>query len=137
MADVEQHAARAPVDHRFAWSLRVSILLAAYAPVHVREDVASPEVLVQKIVKRPARSDIRAKIDHHRNFGRAAHLDSSFVRRPLRAAEMRALDADDHALVFQRHGGRRCDFHVCQVLLDGTGSHPRADDVDEGHDARF
>ena len=59
------------------------------------------------------------------------------VRRPFRPVEVRALDADDDALVLHRHVGRRLDFHVLEVLLDLARPHACAHDVEEGEHARL
>ena len=50
---------------------------------------------------------------------------------------MRALDADDHALVLHRDVGGGLDFHVRQVLLHiGPAGHAGADDVEKRRHSR-
>ena len=86
----------------------VAILLAAVAAVHVREDVAGPEVLREQLVDRPYAG--AAEIDHHRDVGDLADFHGARKRLPFRTGIVRALDADDEPLVLQRHVGGRLDF---------------------------
>ena len=71
---------------------------AADVRVHVREDVAGTQVLVEQVVERLRRL-VAAEVDHHRHVGLAAGLDRARDRIPLGPVVVRHLDADDHVLV--------------------------------------
>src|SRR6476469_1048546 len=68
-------------------------------------------------------------------MGDFSDLLGFLVGRPFRPAEMRALDANDHAFVLKGHIRRWFDLHILEVLFDGTGAHAGADNVEEGQDA--
>ena len=57
---------------------------AAHVRVHVREDVARAQVLVEEVVERQRR-DVAAEVDHHRHVGLGAGLDGAVDRIPLAA----------------------------------------------------
>src|SRR5262249_9034450 len=99
VADIEDDALLAPVEHRLARPFSLRILLAAMAAIHVREDIARPQILHKQVLDRPARAQVAAEIDHHRNVSDVPSLNSLLVRSPLRPREVRALDSDDQALM--------------------------------------
>src|SRR4029453_12717525 len=57
-------------------------------------------------------------------------------RVPFAADVVRRLDADDHARMLADPHRRQLRIHVGEVLFDGPAFHARADDVEEGEDAR-
>jgi hypothetical protein len=77
-----------------------------------------------------------AEVHHHRHVGLLAGGDRAIHRIPFAADVMRRLDADDQARVLADPHRRQLRIHVGEVLLDGPAFHARADDVDEGEDAR-
>ncbi len=133
--DVELHAALAALDHRRARSLRDFVVFAAHAAVHVREDVARPEILGDELHDRPAHLLVAAEIHHDGDVGHLADFLGAFVGRPLRSGKVGALDADDRALVLHRHRRGLLDLHVGDALLELSLAHAEADDVEEGDDA--
>ena len=138
VADVEDHAALAGRDDvRLDLPLLVDDRIApAHVTVHVREDVTRPQVLVEEVVERQRR-EVAAEVDHHRHLGLRAGLDGAVDRVPVAAVVVGHLDPDDQALVQEDAHRRQAGVHVGQVLLGRPALHPRADDVDEGEDARL
>ena len=138
VADVEEHAALAGGDDvGLDLALLVDDRIApAHVAVHVRQDVARPQVLVEEIVERQRR-EVAAEVDHHRHLGVGAGLDRAIDRVPVAAVVVRHLDADDHARVLADAHRRQLGVHVVRILLGRPALHPRADDVEERQDPRL
>ena len=113
--------------------LAVEKLLAAAAGVGVRIDVPRTEILLEELLDR-ANAGV-AEVDHDRDVGDLPRLFGLDVGVPLRSAVVRALHADDDALVLERKFTGDFPLHVLQVVLDLAASHAVADDVEEGEDA--
>ena len=134
VADVEDDAALARLDES---GIRLAgYQLVAQARVHVRVDVARPQLLRDEVRERPLVGVVVAEIDHHRNVRRRCRFDRALDRGPFRSGVVRGLDADDRPLVLLRHRRGRLRIHVGEVLLELPAAHPVADDVDEGQHAR-
>ena len=86
VADIEDHAALASrEDVRLDLPLRVDDRRPpAHVGVHVRQDVAGTQVLVEQVVERQRRV-VTAEVDHHRHVGLGAGLHGAVDRIPLGA----------------------------------------------------
>ena len=99
-------------------------------------DVAGAQHFREEIVNR-ALGLVCAVVDHHGNVGDLTSLNGLLVGLPFRAGVVGAFDAHHHALVLQRHLGRRLRFHVGQVVFVLRAAHAGADDIQERKDARL
>ena len=133
VADVEDHAPLPALEQGRVGMPR-GVELTAEPGIDVGVDVAGPELLRQQLRERLRRIGT-AEIDHDGDAGERARLDGPIDGGEVRAHVVSRLDADDQALVAQRHLGRRLGLHVVEVLLGPDAAHPTADDVEEREDA--
>ena len=110
VAHVEDDAALAPLEHS-----RIDVAgfveLVAQAGIAVRVDVARAQLLGQQLGDGALRP-VGSEIDHHGNVGDRARFHGVLHRGPLGSGVVRRLDADDEALVAQRHLRRGRGLHV-------------------------
>ncbi len=136
LAHVEENTPLAALDKRLTGPQSNRVLLVTKTRVHVRIDVAGPQLLRQQIVERPLRM-IDSKIHHHRNVSLGSGNDGLLHRLPFRAREVSSLDADNGVGILERHGRRLFPIHVIHVLLVVAAAHARADNIEHGKYARL
>src|SRR5690348_11408847 len=136
MAQIEVDSALAALPHALAWAARLLILLAAETAIHVRVDIARPQLVFQKLIQRPL-DTAGTEVDHYRDVRDRACLNGLIVREPFGAFEVSALYADDDARILQRDLAGLLAVHVLHILLNRAAAHAGAHNVQQCQNARL